>query len=431
MGAGDVIRDYLVLARQIDYLLPGSVDTYIGEGASIYPARPSTPPPEPQVSAAAVVRAAGHLAARLPDALGPARIGFLRGQLRAVEWTARRLAGQRVSYLDEVAAAFDTRIALGSEDAYRAAHRELGALLPGPGPLAERLAAHRVRDELPRDRVATAVAEVSAALRASTRAVVALPGAERVEYRVVDDAPWSALHTYLGGYRSRVTINAGARPRRAQLVQLVAHEAYPGHHTERCRKESGPIAQGCAEHRVVLAGTPQSLVAEGTAELGLAAVVGPGWGRLAAEALSGVAPGLDGELVERVGAVNIVLARVRQDAALLLHQYGAPESEVLAHLRRWMLVDDRRCAEVLRFLRHPLWRSYTTTYVEGAALVRRWWECDPGPHRFLRILDEPLTPAALRAEADAGIGGPAGAPDPPPNVCECADESRQAVAGKR
>ena len=32
-------------------------------------------------------------------------------------------------------------------------------------------------------------------------------------------------------------LNAGARPRRDQIAQLVAHEAYPGHHTERCRKE--------------------------------------------------------------------------------------------------------------------------------------------------------------------------------------------------
>ena len=45
-----------------------------------------------------------------------------------------------------------------------------------------------------------------------------------------------------------------------------------------------------------------------------------------------------------------------------------------------------------------MWRAYTTTYVEGAELLRRWWARDPGPERLRRLLDEPLTPALIRAE---------------------------------
>jgi hypothetical protein len=393
VGPVDAIRDYLVLALQLDRLLPGAADTYIGDSALVETVR-RAPAPRP----AAVVRAAGRLADALPAELGADRRAFLRCQLRAMEWTARRLTGQSVSYVDEVAAAVGVRIAVGPEDAYRRAHRELDVLLPGSGPLADRLAAHRRRDEIPRELLPAAVRALSAALRSRTRAVVPLPAAESVEYRVVDDAPWSALHTYLGGHRSRITVNAGARPRRSQLAQLVAHEAYPGHHTERCRKEMGLVARGWDEHRVVLATTPQSLIAEGAADLGMSAVVGVGWGAFAADALAEVGLRFDGELAERVAAVGVVLSRVRQDAALLLHQHGAPEDEVLAHLRRWMLVDDRRARQVLRFLRHPLWRTYTSTYVEGAALLQRWWEREPRPERFLRLLDEPLTPGAVRAE---------------------------------
>jgi hypothetical protein len=297
-----------------------------------------------------------------------------------------------VSYRAELAAACDAAVEPGPLDGYREAHRALDRLLPGTGPLPPRLRAHRARGEVPPDRVAPALRALAGVLRERTRAVVPLPDGERVEWRVVADGPWTALHTYLGGFRSRITVNAGARLRAPQLARLVAHEAYPGHHVERCRKEAGLVARGGDEHRVVLTCTPQSLVAEGAAELGadLAA--------LPADVVAALAPGTDPGLDARVEAACAALARVRQDAALLLHEERAPEAAVLGHLRRWALLDDAGARRVLRFLRHPLWRGYTTAYVEGAPLVRRWWERQPGPERFRRLLDDPLTPAALRAE---------------------------------
>ena len=59
---------------------------------------------------------------------------------------------------------------------------------------------------------------------------------------------------------------------------------------------------------------------------------------------------------------------------------------------------ETRARQILRFMRQPVWRGYTTTYVEGAELVGAWWARDPGPERLRRLLDEPLTPRALRAE---------------------------------
>ncbi len=386
MRASEVVQEYLSIAADLDRLLPGFLDCYgprDGRGSA---------PPE-------LVRAAGRLVRVLPDVVEPVRADFLRGQLVACEWAARRLTGQPVPFAVEVRAAFGVRIGLGSEDRYRAAHRELDALLPGPGPLADRVAAHRVREEIPRDRLPDAVRVLSAALRERTLAHVALPEGERVAHRIVGDAPWSALHHYAGGFSSVVTFNAGARLRASQLAQLVAHEIYPGHHTERCRKEMGLVDRQWDEHRAVLANTPQSLVSEGAADLGLHALVGPGWGRWAADVMADAGVRFDGELAERVDAATSVLTRVRQDAALLLHERRKPDDVVLAYLRRWLLVGDPRARAVLRFLRDPLWRAYTTTYVEGPDLLRRWWAGSHSPERLQRVLDEALTPWALEAES--------------------------------
>jgi AcrR family transcriptional regulator len=114
----------------------------------------------------------------------------------------------------------------------------------------------------------------------------------------------------------------------------------------------------------------------------------------------------DGYLAERVAAAAAPLNRVRQDAAVLLHDRGASIDEVAAFIQRWSLVSADRARQQLRFLTHPLWRAYTTTYVEGFDLLSRWLDARPADQpvadRFVRLLDEPLTPAAVAGELRAG-----------------------------
>jgi hypothetical protein len=93
----------------------------------------------------------------------------------------------------------------------------------------------------------------------------------------------------------------------------------------------------------------------------------------------------------------VPLAAVRQDAALLLHGSRASDrtEQARAHLRRWLLIDHERAGRMLEFLAHPRWRIHTTTYVEGARLVRSWLAARPGGTpagtRFARLLAVPST----------------------------------------
>src|SRR5688572_17546733 len=165
------------------------------------------------------------------------RADFLRGQLTGLECTARKMSGEPVGFLDEVRSYFQVDAELGDPAVYAAALAELEALLPGDGSLAERYAAHRRREECPPDRLEVAVHALSSALRDRVRGRYGLPEVETVRYEVVTDKPWSGFNYYEGDYRSRVAINADLPHRLSQLPHLVAHESYPGHHTEHCRKE--------------------------------------------------------------------------------------------------------------------------------------------------------------------------------------------------
>ncbi|MFR9801687.1 DUF885 domain-containing protein [Pseudonocardia sp. RS010] len=380
-----VAREIALLALRLDRLAPGTVEAFEGTPALRRHLRSEPAPVPPDL-----VREAGRLRRTIPHlGLPPVRAAFLDGELRALEGTARTLAGERVSLQTEIRETYGVDVAPGEPDRYRDAHRVVDSLLPGPGSLADRLAAHRARDELPRERRAAAVHVLVAALRTRTAAVLALPPDEAVEIELVEGRPWSGFTRHLGRGRSLARFSADAPQRAGQLARLVAHETYPGHHVEHLRRVAA--LPGEPERALSLTRSPRALVVEGTADLGLDAVVGPGWGAWAAEVLAEAGVVTDGELAEELDEAMLPLQQVRLDAALLVDGAGAAAAR--DHLCRWLLLDPARADRALRFLTDPRWRAYTATYVVGYPLLRAWWAGDAA--RFRRALDEPLSPGVL------------------------------------
>ena len=408
MQPGTLIRDYLMLGLRFDRIEEGYVDAFTGD-PELRRLVADEPAPEP----AQLVRQAERLLAELPQvprsSAGPGgfteqRAAFIGAHLRALACAARKFAGEPVGFVQEVRDYFDVEIVRGDPDRYRAAHARLDEVLGGSGPLAERMEAHRSAEEIPPQRLEECIHAFSSALRDRVRASYPLPDNETVVYEVVTDKPWSGFNYYEGDYRSRVAVNADLKQQMSNLPRLVAHESYPGHHTEHCRKEAGLVGGlGQDEQTIFLVNTPQCLMAEGLADLALYAAVGPGWGRWAAEIYADLGLRFDGERAEALSEASAALADVRQDAALMLHDEHRDADEVVAFLQRWLLVNDTRARQALRFLSSPLWRAYTSTYVEGYRLLRGWLDERPAgvglTERFGRLLDEPLIPSALRVDA--------------------------------
>ncbi|MCG5430866.1 DUF885 domain-containing protein [Mycobacterium sp. MYCO198283] len=408
MEPATLIDEYLLLGLRFDRLERGYVDAYTG-----VPRLRRQVESEPAPAPSALARRARELQAALPEAGLPAdREAFVGAHLRALECSARTFAGESIGFVDEVHDYFDVWIAKGDEQRYRDAHARLDSALGGTGPLAERMQAYRAAEEIPPDRLAECIDAFSSALRDRVRAAFPLPERETVVYEVVTDKPWSGFNYYEGDYRSRVAVNADLKQQMSNLPRLVAHESYPGHHTEHCRKEAGLVAtRGQAEQTIFLVNTPQCLMAEGLADLALYAAVGSGaseatgggqsWGAWAAEIYADLGLRFDGERAEAVAEAAAGLADVRQDAALMLHDEHRDADEVAAFLQRWLLTTEPRARQTLRFLSSPLWRAYTSTYVEGYRLLRAWLDDRPAgvtlTERFTRLLDEPLIPSTLRA----------------------------------
>lgn len=401
----ELVTEYLRLGLAFDRLEEGFVDAYTGDPA-LRAEVADAPTPEP----AQLARRARELAAELPAGFDADRATFIGAHLRALECSARKFAGEQIGFVDEVSAYFDVDIAMGDEETYRGAHAELADALGEPSAAGDRLtglySAHRVADEIPAEKVDECVQAFSGALRERVRAAYPLPDNEIVEFEVVTDKPWSGFNYYLGGFRSRVAINVDLTQHMSNLPHLIAHETYPGHHTEHCRKEQFLVEQGNQhEQSIFLVNTPQCLMAEGLADHALGAIIGPEWGLWAQEIYADLGLRFDGERAQRVSRATAGLLGVRQDAALMLHDRRADTDTVVAYLRRWLLAPEERARQMLRFLTSPLWRAYISTYVEGYRLLAQWLDQPPSAvappdraGRFGRLLDEPLIPASLRGE---------------------------------
>ena len=407
---GDPVTRYLELGLALGRHVDGLVDAYTGP-----PALAAEVAARPPAAPARLVGAARTLLAELQaDAeLEAGRRHWMAAQVKGLLTTAQRLAGVPLGYADEVEACYGVRPRMVPEEVLAGAHRRLDAVLPGTGGLAVRYAAWRESQVVPVDRLGAAVGSLAEDLRERTRRSFGLPDDERVDVELVTGQPWAGFNYYLGGLRSRVAINVDLPVLSPSLAHLVAHEAYPGHHTEHCRKEVGLVrGRRWMEETIFLVGTPQCLLAEGLADLGLEVVVPGGPAARAEMAASHLHPlgiPFHTEVVAEVATAAEGLQGVRGNVALLLHGEGVGPEEAMAYAERWGLLPRPRAEKLVSFLTDATWRAYITCYVEGLPLCRRFVAGSPA--RFARLLTEQLTPERL-LEAGPGIDDPSGRAGP-------------------
>ena len=372
------IRLGLRLGRHVD----GLVDAYYGP-AELQQEVDAEPLREP----AALVADAG----RLLDATD----GWLRHQVVGLETVARKLAGEQIAYADEVERCYGVRPQRTPEAEFEQAHADLARVLTGDGSLGERYQAWREENPVPGDQLPSVLESLVVELRRRTLELFGLPEGEKAELDYVTDEPWSAFNYYLGDLRSRVAVNLDVQMVPNVVTELLAHELYPGHHTEHAWKEQLLVREaGRLEESILMVVAPQSLISEGIAKLAPEIVV-EDEDLLTAEQLSRFGIDYDAETAGAVRRSRVVLEKVSGNTALLLYEDGADAGDARDYLRRWALMSERRADQAMRFITDPVWRSYVTTYSDGYRLCRDWVAGDPA--KFKRLLTEQLSPAELLA----------------------------------
>ena len=336
----------------------------------------------------------------LEAAEGPAdRKRYLDKQLVAVEAHLRRLSGERMTLTEECRALYDADPPRHDVAEFQAAHDALEKLVPGTAPLGPRIEALRKAVYIPREELETTLRRALDLARNTNAPFVTLPAGESFETVLVTGKPWGAYNWYLGNFKSRIELNTDLPTELNNLLGTMCHEGYPGHHVYNVLLENNLVkGRGWVEYTVYPLYSPQSLLAEGTANVGIDVVFSDDERRKAlTEVLAPVAgvPVAAVLALDRIREAAEPLEYVGGEAARMLLDEGRPEAEVAAFISKWGLTTPEKAEKSVQFAK--TYRSYVFNYSLGEDIVRDWIGTgDDRRERFFRLLDRPVVPSDLR-----------------------------------
>jgi hypothetical protein len=331
---------------------------------------------------------------------------YLDKQLHAVQARIAMLSGERLSFDEEATRLYDATPPRLTEADFQPALADLDRLLPGSGPLLERLDDWRRRHTIPPGRLDAVFQRAIEGCRARTLEHLALPPGETFTVEYVTGKSWSAYNWYKGGYTSVIQVNTDLPITIDRAIDLACHEGYPGHHVYNALLEKHFVRdRGWIEFSVYPLFSPQSLIAEGTANFGIE-VAFPGEARTAFERdeLYPLA-GLDPATAADYTAVQRALAKLAYAGNEAARQYLNGEIDraaAVAWLERFALMPRERAEQRTRFF--DQYRSYVINYNLGQDLVRAYVEARGGTvdrpdvrwKVFGDLLASPRLPSGLR-----------------------------------
>lgn len=317
---------------------------------------------------------------------------WLSAQLAAISTALAWLGGKRFTYRELAARCHGVNAGPVPEDQFELAHGKLDRVLPGHGGVRERYQAWAATQLVPGGLLLAGMRALAGELRRRSDEMFDLPADEEVVFELVSDEPWAGSANYKGGLRTRIAINQDLPIGSFRLLELVSHEAYPGHHTEAaCKDADLIIGRGHTELAVYVYPSPQALLSEGIACHALEVLLGEEAEEVAARCLRPLGISYDAEIAATIREAEQLLLGVRPNIAIMLDEEYVSREQARAYARRWMLQDDEQVDRAVASLEGRVWRPLESCYPAGLEFCRRFTSGDPA--RFRRLLHEQMTPA--------------------------------------
>lgn len=340
-----------------------------------------------------------------------ARINEARGemfakQIRALEVKIEMIGGVVYPFDQEARYLFDAEPPHHSKVHFDELLQQLDLLLPGEGTVSDRYSAYASQFVIPKNRLDTVFQVAIAEARRRTIEWLSLPKDESFVLEYVTDKSWSGYNYFQGGHQSLIQINTDFPIFIERAIDLACHEGYPGHHVYNTLLEQNLVeSNGWKEFTVYPLFSPQSLIAEGSANFGIS-VAFPGAERLRYEQevlfpLAGIDPALAPDYYE-VQALRHELNYANNEAARLYLAGTIDRDSAAQWLETYLLYEPDRAQQRTRFI--DQYRAYVINYNLGQDLVSQWVQAEGGsedqPSKrwevFGRLLSNPFTASKLK-----------------------------------
>ena len=395
-----IARDYVALILEIGEHEEGYVDAYYGpeEWAAAAKANPRSVPRLIQGTASLTDRleAVSTVGA---DAAVAQRKKYLLAHVSAAAARLRMISGEKMGFADEAEALFGIRPELPPLASFDPVLAEIDALLPGDGPLADRVNEFRSHYVIPKDRLQAVMDAAIAECRRRTARHIRLPAHENFTLAFVGDKPWSGYNYYQGNSQSKIEINADFPIYTERAIDLGCHEGYPGHHVYNALLEQTFVRErGWVEMSVYPLFSPMSFVAEGSANYGIdLAFPGDEATRFEQEVLYPLA-GLDPSTAEKKAELQALTRRLARAEYTIADAWLAGRIDrdtAIEQLMKYSLADRAKATQRLRFI--DTYRSYIINYGLGRDVVQDWVEGQGGDRwdAMERLLSSQILPVDL------------------------------------
>lgn len=335
---------------------------------------------------------------------------YLTTQLEALRARAAMLQGRKLTFDEEARALYAVVPPQHAEAGFAKTVSELDKRLgSGRGPVLERFDAYRNRFVIPKDRLDGVFRAAIDGCRQRTIRHIELPEPESFVVEYVTGKSWGGYNWYQGNYRSIIQVNADLPIYIDRAVDLACHEGYPGHHVYNALLEKHLVrGRGWVEYAVYPLFSPQSLIAEGTANFGIDIAFAKRE-RLAFERdvlfpKAGLDPATAAEYYEVLALVDRLSYAVNEAARQYLDG-RIDAADAAAWLQKYALYSKPRAEQRVRFI--DQYRSYVINYNLGKDLVARYIDRRAGSDpvkrwdEFERLLSSPRLPSDLLFGSDA------------------------------
>ena len=328
---------------------------------------------------------------------------YLTRQLDAVRARVQMLTGRKLTFDEESKALYDAVAQTHSAEEFQQVLAELGARLPGDGPLLQRYDAFRSRFIIPRERLDAVFKAAIDGCRERTVRHVTMPEGESFTVEYVTNKSWSGYNWYQGNYRSLIQVNTDLPIYADRAIDLACHEGYPGHHVYNALLEKHLVRdRGWIEFTVYPLFSPQSLIAEGTANYGIAVAFPPDERLQFERDVIFPAAGLDPATAQEYYAVLGLVEQLSYAGNEAARRYlnGEIDAKAAADwLEQYGLYTRPRAEQRIRFF--DQYRSYVINYNLGKDMVKRYIEAKAGGDATARwtafegLLSSPRLPSSL------------------------------------
>jgi hypothetical protein len=331
---------------------------------------------------------------------------YFERQVSSLGARVSMLQGKRLTFDAESAALYDAVAPQHTEAEFAAVLAKLDARLPGTEPLIARYDAYKKAFAIPRDRLDRVFQTAIRTCRDRTAQYVELPPGESFTVEYVTGKSWSGYNWYQGNYKSLIQVNTDLPIYIERALDLACHEGYPGHHVYNALLEKHMVRdRGWIEFTVYPLFSPQSLIAEGTANYGIEVAFSKAermvYERDVLFPLANLSADKAKDYYEIMDLVD-QLSYAGNEAARRYLDGQIDAAAAAAWLEKYAMMPRPRAEQRVKFF--DQYRSYVINYNLGKDLVRAFVErrttSDRSPRRrwteFAALLSSPRLPSGLK-----------------------------------